>query len=84
VYKLASNKTRRPTKITTLQKPDGTTTESIEETLSFIMDQLNPDDNPQDDTYYHKNVRKQTEPIHTPDDREFTREEVGQVIERLK
>jgi len=49
------------------------------------MDLLNLDDNTQDDTYYHKNVRKQTEqPIHTPDDTEFKREEVRQVIEGLK
>ena len=56
VYKLASNKTRRLTTITTLQKPDGIHTESIEGTLKFIMDQLNPDDNSQDDTYYHKKL----------------------------
>jgi hypothetical protein len=41
--------------------------------------------NPQDDTYHHITVRKQTEqPSNTPNDKEFTQEEVGQVIEGLK
>jgi hypothetical protein len=85
VYKLVSNKTRSKTIITTLQKPDETITESTEETLSLILDQLTPDDNPQDDTYHHKNVRKHTEqPLNTPNDKEFTQEGVGQVIEGLK
>jgi ribonuclease HI len=85
VYKLASNKIRSKTTITTLQKPDGTNTESTEETLRFILHQLTPDDNPQDDTYHHITVRKQTEqPLNTPNDKEFTQEEVGQVIEGLK
>jgi hypothetical protein len=71
--------------ITTLQKPDGTKTKSTEETLRLILDQLTSDDNPQDDTYHHKTVRKQTEqPLNTPNDKEFTQEEVGQVIEGLK
>ena len=46
---------------------------------------MNPDDNPQDDKQYHKNVRKQTEQlIHTPHCREFTREKLGQMIQGLK
>jgi hypothetical protein len=53
VYKLASNKTRSKTTITTLQKPDGTKTENTEETLRFILHQFTPDDNPQDDRLPH-------------------------------
>jgi hypothetical protein len=71
--------------ITTLQKPDRTKPESTEETLRLILDQLTPDDNPQADTYYHKTVWKKTEQLlNTPNDKEFTQEEVGQVIEGLK
>ena len=85
MYKLESNKKRSKTTITTLQKPDGTKTESTEETLRFILHQLAPDDNSQYDTYHHITVRKQTEqPLSTPNDNEFTQEEVGQVIEGLK
>ena len=85
VYKLASNKARSKTTITTLQKPDGTKTESSEETLRFILNQLTPDDIPQEDASHHITVREQAErPINTPNDKEFTMEEVGQVIEGLK
>jgi hypothetical protein len=36
-------------------------------------------------TDYHITVRKQTEqPLTTPNDKQFTQEEVGQVIEGLK
>jgi hypothetical protein len=69
----------------TLQKPDGTKTENTEETLKLLLDQLTPEDNPQDDTHYHKCIRKQTEqPLHTMNDKEFTQEDDRQVIEGLK
>jgi hypothetical protein len=68
---------RGKTTITTLQKPDRTRTESMEETMGFLLDQLTPDDSPQDDTYHHKSVRKRAEqPINTRNDKEFTQEEV--------
>jgi hypothetical protein len=58
---------------------------STEEILRLILDQLTPDDNAQADTYHHKTVRKQTEqPLNTPNDREFTQEEVERVMEGLK
>jgi hypothetical protein len=63
LYKLAFNKTRSKTMITTLQKQDGAETESTEETLQLILDQLSPDDNPQDDTHHHTQVRKITRTI---------------------
>ena len=68
----------------TLQKPDGTKTESTEETLRLILHQLTPEDNPQEDTHHHITVREHTEPLNTPNDKEFTMEEVEQVIESLK
>jgi hypothetical protein len=85
VYKLPFNKPRSETIITTLQKPDGVDTESTEETLQLILDQLSPEDNPQDDTNRHKQGRKQTEQsLNTLNDTEFTQEEVRQVIDGLK
>ena len=85
VYKLASNKLRNKAMIMTMQKPDGSKTESTEETLRLILHQLTPEDNPKEDTRHHIQVREQTEqPLNTPNDIEFTREEVGQVIESLK
>jgi len=38
--------------ITTLQKPDGTKTEAMIETLQLILDQLIPEDNHKEDTTY--------------------------------
>jgi len=55
------------------------------ETPRFMLEQLIPEDNVQDDTDHHKNVRKLTEqPIETTDDKEFTKDEVRQIIEGLK
>ena len=43
------------------------------ETLKFMLEQLIPEDNAQDDTDRHKNVRRLTEkPIETNDDKGFT------------
>jgi len=68
VYRLASNKTRSKTMMT-LQNPDGTRTERMEDTLRFLLDQPTPEDNPQDDTDHHKEVRRQVEqPINTLND----------------
>jgi len=69
----------------TLQKPDGTNTADMIETLALTLEQLIPEDNPQDDTDYHRAIRKLTEqPIDTPDDKAFTQDEVRQVIEGFK
>jgi len=63
-----------------LQKPDGSKTVNMTETLKFMMEQLIPEDNVQDDTDHHKNVRKLTEqPIKTTDDKEFTQGKVRQI-----
>ena len=69
----------------TVQKPDRTKTKSMEETLRLTLDQLTPEDNPQDDTDYHKSVRRRADqPINTINDKAFTQGEVRQVIVRLK
>jgi hypothetical protein len=71
--------------MTTLQKPDGTTTADMTETLIFMMEQLIPEDNIQDDTDYHRAIRRIVQqPIDTPDDNEFTQDEVRLVIEGFK
>jgi len=71
--------------ITTLQKPDGSKTANMTETLTVMLEQLIPEDNPQDDTDHHKAIRRQPEqPIDTTDDKEFFQDEVRQVIEGFK
>jgi len=52
------------------------------DTLVYMAEQLIPEDNPQDDTDHHKNIRRLTEqPIETIDDRDFSQDEVQQIIE---
>ena len=47
-----------------------------------MAEQLIPEDNPQDDKDHHKNIRRLTEqPIETIDDRNFSRDQVRQIIE---
>jgi hypothetical protein len=55
------------------------------EMLKLMLDQLIPEDNPQNGTDHHKTVRRRTEqPLYTMDDKEFTQDEFRQVIERFK
>jgi len=82
VYKIATSKARNRSPIETLQKPDGSKNEKMEETLELMLDLMIPEDHSQDDTEHHKAVRKQADrPINTTDDKEFTQEEDRQVIE---
>jgi len=54
----------------------------MEETLKLMLFLMIPEDHPQDETEHHKAVRRQVEgPINTTNDKEFTQEEVRQVIE---
>jgi hypothetical protein len=81
-YKLASGKTRNKATLTTLHKPDGSKTANIIETLRLMIEQLIPEDNTQDGTDHHVNIRKLTDhPIETTGDKEFTQVEVRQIIE---
>ena len=82
IYKLAAGKIRETLTLTTLQKPDGSSTTNIDETLQTMMDLLIPEDSTQDDTIQHKNTRRlAAQPIDTANDKEFTQEEVQQTIE---
>jgi len=53
--------------MTALPKPDDQTIIDMTETLALMLDQLIPEDNPQDDTDYHRVMRRLTEQtIDTP------------------
>ena len=85
VYKLARNKTKRSLPMTTLQRPDGSFTSDLNETVKFMIEYLIPKDEQIDDTDYHKRIRAQTEePILTADDRDSTPSEVKNAIVDLK
>jgi len=68
-----------------MRKPDGTKLETMTETLQLVMDQLIQEDKHKEDTPYHRTIREQTkQPLYTMDEKEFTKEEVKQVIESLQ
>jgi hypothetical protein len=57
--------------LTTLQKPDGSKTANIRETVKLMAEQLIPGDNAQDETEHRMNIRRLTkQPIETTDDRD--------------
>jgi hypothetical protein len=85
VYKLARNKSNRSLSMTTLQRPDGSFTSDLNETVKAVIDYLIPKDEKTDDTDYHKRIRAQAEePILTADDRDCTPSEVKNAIDDLK
>jgi len=71
--------------MTTLQRPDGSITSELNETVQVMIDFLIPEDEQFDDTDYHKRIRAQTEEsILTADDRDCTPSEVKNAIGDLK
>ena len=67
--------------MTTLRKPDGSETTSIQETMNAVLDYLYTEDR-EEETLHHKTLRKNLEePINTSDDEEFSREEIKQTID---
>ena len=84
VHKLASNKVKRSETLSTLQKPDGSLTTDINETITYILDYLNTKHEVDNDSDYHKTFRTLTEqPIQTADDRQFTPDEIGNAIDAI-
>jgi hypothetical protein len=84
VYRLASNKNRKSSTMTTILKPDGSYTSNLNETTQAVLEHLITKDDQTEDTEHHKIIRKQIkEPIKTADDRELTPAEVKSAIENL-
>ena len=78
-------KTRNKQTLTTLQRPDGTVTETTEETIELMLEHLFPEDDPQKNKHQQKELTLQTEQsINTADDKEFTQDEVWQILEGFK
>ena len=84
VYRLTAGKQKTNTQLTTLRKPNGSLTKDTKETLSFMLEHFTPEDNELEDNTHHKQVRAIiTQPQNTPDNSEFTRQEIRRVIEGL-
>jgi hypothetical protein len=82
---MAINKTKKSQTKTTFQKPDGSLSSNLNETMKIMSDYLIPTDDQLVDTDYHKGIRAQSkEPILTADDRKYTPIEVKKAIYDLK
>lgn len=57
VYKLCAGKLRKTREITAVRRPDGTMTESAEESADVLMDAYFPDDDESQDSAGHRQVR---------------------------
>jgi hypothetical protein len=67
--------------MTTLRKPDGSETASIEETMNTMLENLLTEGR-EEETLQHKNIRKNLEQaINTSEDEEFSREEIKYTID---
>ena len=81
IYRLAAGKRKRTTQITTLRKPDGSLTTDLHDTLSHMLEYFAPEDNPKDDTEFHRQARiLSQDPIDTDDDKEFTVDEIRNAV----
>jgi hypothetical protein len=81
VYKPTTGKVRSNSIMTTLRKPDGSETSSTPDTINIMLHNFITDDK-EEETYYHKNIRKTIEEsVHTCDDIGFTEGEIKQTIE---
>jgi hypothetical protein len=84
VYILAVGKRSNNTHITTLRKPDGSLRADIKETINLMLEYFTSEDNAHDVDDYHKQIRVQSqETVNSPDDREFTIEEIRNTVERM-
>jgi hypothetical protein len=57
----------------------------IREALQHMLDYFAPEDKDNDDTDFHKLARSQSqEPMNTADDKDFTTEEIRNVVESMR
>jgi len=77
VYKIGSGKIRTTTRLTTLEKEDGTYTTDTRSTIMHMLENFVPDDREDSDSELHRKIRKEIQkPPDTADDKAFTKEEI--------
>ena len=57
VYKIAAGKVKTNMQLTTLQRPDGSLTQDLTETLQLMLEHFTTENKEDDDTDYHKLAR---------------------------
>jgi len=81
VYKIASGKIRTTTRLSTLEKEDGTYTTDTRNTILHMLEHFAPDDREDSDNELHREIRKEIQkPLDTADDKAFTMEEIIAVL----
>jgi len=77
VFKTAPRKIRTSTRLTTLEKEDGTYTTDTRSTIMHMLEHFVLDDREDSDNELHRKIRKEIqEPTDTADDKAFTKEEI--------
>jgi len=77
VYKIASGEIRTTTRLTTLQKENGTYTTDTRSTILHMLDHIATDDRADSDNELHREIGKEIpKPLDTDDDKAFTKEEI--------
>lgn len=85
VYKIASGRTKKETLLVSLEKQDGTFTQTIEETLKIMVEGLLPDDNEGEDTEAQREIRSQVPEESTGENEEdFREEELTWAVKQMK
>lgn len=83
-HKLANGRLRNQTSLTTLKKSDRTYTKDIQETITHMLNYLTPEDDKESDNKQHQQIRREIKSqLQTPDDKEFTQEEILTVIQKF-
>jgi len=81
IYKLAAGRRKQTAPTTTLRQKDGKLTTNLHETLQYMIQNLTPAENQDDDNAIHKQIRAITqETIDTEDDKEFSVQEVKNAV----
>jgi len=81
IYRTVMGRKKQAVQITMLRKQDGTLTNNLHETLTHMLKYFTPEDNHNNDTEYHKQLRAQTQvSIDRADDKEFTVQEITNAV----
>ena len=76
VYKITSGKIRPSTRLTTLEKEDGTYTTDMRSMILHMLEHFIPDDREDSDELHHKIRKEVQETTDTNDDKPFMKEEI--------
>jgi hypothetical protein len=81
LYRILAGRDKRASPQTTINQRHGTLTTNLQETIQHILQSLTPEDNLEDNTEMKKNTRTLAqEDIDTDDDKQFTAQEVRNVV----